>query len=188
MYQAFATSLQGIITIIIKDNCKAAKVVKKLFCGSPEAVNLPKIRTIFSCSTPRCSLKYQFSLYGVSSSSGSPNYFSYDGKTYNLDKGFIENFGVNSENGSYDFDVYLVSDSIHYSIPDEDFIGIGDMIYLDLNTSSENGLVAGTYKFSNNRDTFTLVDGLVGIKMDINTEEGEELVEIATGEVDVSIS
>ena len=58
---------------------------------------------------------------------------------------------------------------------------------MDLNTSSEDGLVDGVYKFSDDRDTFTLVDGVVGIKMDINTEEGEELVEIASGEVDVSI-
>lgn len=123
----------------------------------------------------------------TSSGSGSSNYFLYDGQRYNLDKGFIENFGDNG-NGSYDFDVYLVSDSINYSIPDEDFVGVGDIIYLDLNTSSEDGLVDGAYKFSNDRDTFTLVDGLVGIKMDINTEEGKELVEIAAGEVDVSIS
>ena len=123
----------------------------------------------------------------TSSGSGSSNYFLYDGQRYNIDKGFIENYGDN-ENGSYDFDVFLISDSIDYSIPDEDFTGVGDIIYLDLNTSSEDGLVDGTYKFSTDRDTFTLVDGLVGIKMDINTEEGEELVQIVAGEVDVSVS
>ena len=120
-------------------------------------------------------------------SSGSSNYFLYDGKTYNLDKGFIENYGDN-ENGSYDFDVFLVSESIDYSIPDEDYIGLGEVVYLDLNTSSENGLVNGKYNFSSDRDTFTLVDGLIGIKIDIITEEGEELVEIVAGEVDVSVS
>ena len=107
----------------------------------------------------------------TSSGSGSSNYFLYDGQRYNIDNGYIEDYGDN-ENGSYDFDVFLVSDSIDYSIPDEDFIGVGDIIYLDLNTSSEDGLV----------------DGLVGIKMDINTEEGEELVQIVAGEVDVSVS
>ena len=120
-------------------------------------------------------------------SSGSSNYFSYDGQKYNLDKGFIENYGDN-ENGSYDFDVFLVSDSIDYSFPDQDYKGVGEIVYLDLNTSSENGLVSGKYNFSSDRDTFTLVDGLIGIKMDINTEEGEELVEIVAGEVDVSVS
>lgn len=120
-------------------------------------------------------------------SSGSSNFFLYDGKTYNLDKGFIENYGDN-ENASYDFDVFLVSDNIDYSIPDEDYIGVGEIVYLDLNTSSDNGLVNGKYNFSSDRDTFTLVDGLIGIKMDISTEEGEELLEIVAGEVDVSVS
>jgi len=123
----------------------------------------------------------------VRAGSGSSNYFSYDGKTYNLDKGFLEYYGDN-ENGSYDFDVFLVSDSINYSIPDEEYFGVGNVVILDLNTSSARGLDEGTYKFSNERDTFSLVDGLVGIKVDAYTEEGEELVEIAAGEVDVSIS
>ena len=119
-------------------------------------------------------------------SSGSSNYFSYDGQRYNLDNGYIEDYGDN-ENGSYDFDVFLVSDSIQYSI-DDGFNGVGELLYLDLNTSSINGLVSGTYNFSSDRDTFTLVDGLIGIKMDISLDEGEELAEIIAGEVIVSIS
>jgi len=114
------------------------------------------------------------------------NSFRYDGTNYSLDKGYLENWGVNT-NGSYDFDVYLGSSNIQYSASNEEFLGIGDVLYLDLNTSSANGLVNGTYNYSSDRNAFTFVDGVVGIDVDLSDVENEEFVEVVGGTIEVLV-
>lgn len=114
------------------------------------------------------------------------NHFKYDGKTYLLDKGFIEEWGSNG-NGSYDFDVYLASSSINYSAVDEEFSGVGHAVYLDLNTSSEYGLVNGTYTYSSERNVFTFVDSGVAIDADFDNETGTFL-DMVGGTIDITIT
>ena len=114
------------------------------------------------------------------------NYFSYDGENYVLNQGFIEEFGEN-EDGSYDFDIVLVSPTIQYIPSDAELSGIGDIVYLDLNTSSANGLVSGSYNFSSERGEFTFVDGGIVIKGDVSTEEAEIEAEIVGGKINVLV-
>jgi len=111
------------------------------------------------------------------------NYFKYDGKTYSLSDGYIEDYGAN--NGSFDWDVYIVSSKLNYN--GDWFTGTGQVIYLDLNTSWENGLVSGTYTYSAERSTFTFVDGGVGINFNMDTETGT-IVEIIGGTVEITIT
>ena len=88
------------------------------------------------------------------SSSSNDNEISIDGTVYSISStGFLESFGENSD-GSYDWDVELGSNDID--------------IYFDLNTNSENGLVEGTYTFSNTRQEFTFVD------VEIEVEDSED--------------
>jgi len=94
--------------------------------------------------------------------------FTYDGETFELTQGYIEDYGDNG-NGSYDFDITLVSNDINFIQE----TGIGHLVYLDLNTSNEFGLVEGTYNFSEEREAFTLVDGIIAISFDLDTETGE---------------
>ncbi|MEO0787461.1 MAG: hypothetical protein AAFY36_02300 [Bacteroidota bacterium] len=93
------------------------------------------------------------------------NQFTFNGTSYNIANGFLEEFGSNG-NGSFDWDVYLVSSGI--SVSGADLTGTGDLVYLDLNTDSSEGLVEGTYNFSNDRDNLTIVDGTVGVDFDLS--------------------
>lgn len=116
---------------------------------------------------------------------GARNEFVLNGTTYALEKGFIQNYGDNG-NGSYDFDITLTSGDINYSDAQQVFSGTGDFIYLDLNTSLETGLVAGTYNFSSDRNAFTIVDGTVGTDYDLAIGTGEDF-DVIGGTVDIEL-
>ncbi len=114
------------------------------------------------------------------------NQFTLNGETYSLDKGFLVEYGQNTD-GSYDWDVTLTSPSIDYSESLGDFTGQGDAIYMDLNTSSATGLVAGTYNYSTDRNAFTFVDALGATDAIISSGTGN-FVNLTAGTIDVSIN
>ena len=118
--------------------------------------------------------------------SSSANSFTLDGTSYDLANGFLTDFGDNG-NGSFDFDVTLTSSSITADGTTGYFTGTGDIVYLDLNSSSADGLVAGTYNFANNRDVFTLVDGTVGTEVDASNGDGTSF-DVTAGTVEVAIN
>lgn len=118
--------------------------------------------------------------------SGPKNYFKYNGKTYKLNRGFYVNWGSN-DNGSYDFDIYFISPSIEVDPVNEEFSGVGELMYLDLNTSSEFGFVGGTYTYSEERLAFTFIGGVVGIDIDMSTEQGT-LLEIDGGTIEITVN
>jgi hypothetical protein len=115
------------------------------------------------------------------------NYFKYNGKTYKLDKGYQAYWGEN-DNGSHDWDAFFVTSSMQYSPTQFDFIGTGDMLYLDLNTSSANGFVNGTYTFASERGAFTFVDGVIGMGIDSSDESAGQYVNIIGGSVTISVN
>jgi len=121
--------------------------------------------------------------YSCEDDSSPKNYFKYDGKTYTLSDGYIEDYGPN--NGSFDWDVYIISSKLNYN--GDWFTGTGHIIYLDLNTSSENGLVTGIYTFSSERSVFTFVDAGAGINFNMDTESGT-IVDVIGGTVEITIS
>lgn len=94
-------------------------------------------------------------------------------------------YGPNG-NGSFDFDVELTSSGINYNDFDGSFSGIGDIIYLDLNTSLSSGLVTGTYNFSSDRNAFTFVDGGVATDFDSATATGDVFA-VVGGTVEIEI-
>jgi len=98
-------------------------------------------------------------------------YFKYNGNTYSLDRGFFIDWGSNG-NGSYDFDIYFISSSVKVDSSTTGFSGVGEIIYLDLNTSSEYGFVGGTYNYSEERLAFTFVGGVVGIDVEEEATKG----------------
>ena len=107
-----------------------------------------------------------------------------DGNTYNLAKGFIEDFGDNG-NGSFDFDITLTSSEI--SAASGFLVGTGDAIYMDLNTNNMNGLVAGTYNYTALRDAFTMVEGNTFEDFDFSNIAGT-FGSISSGSVTVSLN
>jgi len=114
------------------------------------------------------------------------NQFTLNEESYDLAKGFLVEYGENS-NGSYDWDVTLTSSSISYSESLGDFTGQGDAIYMDLNTSSATGLVAGTYNYSTIRDAFTFVVALAATDAIISSGTGT-FVDLTAGTIDVSVN
>jgi hypothetical protein len=99
------------------------------------------------------------------------NEVTYDGSTYALSKGFLEDYGDNG-NGSYDFDVTLVSSGINYDSTNAEFTGSGQVLYLDLNSDSMAGLSNGTYNFSTARTEFSLLTAVVVVDFDATAMTG----------------
>ncbi|MAX70547.1 MAG: hypothetical protein CMC76_05515 [Flavobacteriaceae bacterium] len=96
------------------------------------------------------------------------NEISIDGTVYSIGTtGSLESYGENQD-GSFDWDVVLTSSEAY--------------VYLDLNTNSSDGLVAGTYNFSENRAAFTFVD------VYINITDGDTYSNIDNGTVNIDIS
>ena len=78
----------------------------------------------------------------------SNNVMSIAGEEFDIAAAGLEDFGENAD-GSYDWDVNLLGDGI--TINSSTPVGQGAFIYLDLNTNSADGLVAGTYTYANER-------------------------------------
>ncbi|MBC8487341.1 MAG: PKD domain-containing protein [Bacteroidetes bacterium] len=114
------------------------------------------------------------------------NEIRYDGNKYPLTKGYLENYG--DWDGSevyYNFDVTLVDDGI--TITQDDAMGTGNLIYLELWSSSSTGLVPGTYTFADNYAAQTFSWGETGFNYNIATDIGT-LYECTGGTVTISQS
>ena len=109
--------------------------------------------------------------------------FTLGGQTYTLNKGELEDFGGNG-NGSYDWDIRLTSSDVNVS----EFSGTGNLVYLDLNTDSEDGLVSGTYTFAEEREEFTIVDASVFANFNFDEEGGTFYVDFIGGSVELTVS
>lgn len=113
------------------------------------------------------------------------NSFTFNGNTVDIVNGFLFPFGDNG-NGSFDFDVYLTTDGITQGGA-FGLTGIGDLVYLDLNSGSSTGLESGTYSWSSSRDPFTIVDGLVASDFDVTTNSGTS-TDATGGTVEVEVN
>lgn len=77
------------------------------------------------------------------------NSFSFESKTYDTPKGFIEFYGPESDNKSANFDIFLASSEVSYDAASDDYITNAnyDYVYFELNSSSLTELVSGTYTY-----------------------------------------
>lgn len=113
--------------------------------------------------------------------------FTFNGESYTLTHAYIDDFGEN-DNGSFDVDITLTSKSVDF---ESDDISNLSFVYLDLNTSMQNVLEAGTYTYALERDKFVMVDGLVGVNVSADSEgniTGGTSFTVAGGTVTVSVS
>lgn len=102
------------------------------------------------------------------------NQFTLNGETYTLTQGFLTSFGDNG-NGSYDYDISLLSTSGSIDIVNEEITGIGNGLYFDLNTNSAGGITSGTYTFSSEREAFSMVATEAFVDYNFDTENGQEV-------------
>ena len=112
------------------------------------------------------------------------NEFTFEGSTIGLDVGYIKQYGINDDSTSYDIDVNLVTEGISYSAQ-AIISGVGDYIYLDLNSPDILGLAEGTYVWSKERADFTIVFGDATLNADVMLGTGQ-LIELSSGSIEVS--
>lgn len=115
----------------------------------------------------------------------STNVMSIAGETFDIASAGLENYGENSD-GSFDWDVTLFGDgiTINSSVP----VGQGAYLYLDLNTNSASGLVAGTYTFAQDRAPFTWVYADACTNFNISNFNCAGSYTASTGTVVISVS
>lgn len=92
--------------------------------------------------------------------------FEYNGKTYNLDNGYMDLYGSTSD-GVYNIDLYLLSDGVLGST------STGNGVYFEMYTNSENELTAGTYTYNSSEANFTFDIGEFYMNYDFYEEVGD---------------
>ncbi len=116
------------------------------------------------------------------------SYFEYDGKTYELKHGFLENWGPTGLS-SYNLDLILLSDSfvLHETGDVLDSItGVGEGLYFEMFASKNDELPAGDYNYnasSYQSGTYDYADFIINYNLE--TEQGT-FFEIAGGKVAVT--
>jgi hypothetical protein len=73
------------------------------------------------------------------------NNFTYDSKSYDTPKGFLDFYGPAEDNKSSSFDLIIVSSGISLNLADTSLIGTGDYFYAELNSASLTGVSSDTY-------------------------------------------
>ncbi len=101
------------------------------------------------------------------------NEISFDGNKYALTKGYLDQW----DEPELDFALYLVDDGI--TVTKDDIFGQGNMIYLELWSSSSTSLQPGTYTFSDTKYPQTFSFGAFLINYDVSNDVGVQY--IATG-------
>jgi hypothetical protein len=113
------------------------------------------------------------------------NQFIIDGEKFLLSKAYVRDYGPTAA-GSFDFDVILTSSSIAYDDQAGEFNGKGHAVFIDLNSSSSNGLADGSYYYSRWRNHFTFYSGEVATDFDVDNETGN-VHPISSGTVDITM-
>lgn len=103
---------------------------------------------------------------------GPTNSVAFEGESYALDKGYLENHGlVPDANALYSFDLWLVSNGI--VVTEADISGVGNMVYIALFSGSKDELTPGTYTFTNTQASpFTFYFTLIGLDYDVANKIG----------------
>jgi len=113
------------------------------------------------------------------------SYFRYEGKNYDLTKGFLVGYGETSSN-NYEFDIFMYSGMQIYN-PDS-VVGSGPIIGFNV-ISGSNQLVSGEYHYSDDYDipqTFSI--GLFLTKWDQSAEEWQDWIYLENGTISITNS
>ena len=125
-------------------------------------------------------------LCGCSKDKVIPNHLTYNGSDYALNTGIIENYGT--VRNVFNLDLTLFSSGISYNTVDSVPKGTGNIVYLEMYTSSKS-LPTGTYTFDDNStgNAGTFDVGMLGISFNVDSFSGT-LVYISSGTVTVAKS
>jgi hypothetical protein len=102
--------------------------------------------------------------------SGPSNNITYNGKAYDISKGYLENKGL-WNTGLYEFDLTLASENITMT-ENSNASGVGNATSFQMLSSSATELSAGSYTFSTAGTTANTFAGYVGLDFDIANVSG----------------
>ena len=113
------------------------------------------------------------------------NTFDYKNQIYELQYGYIEDFGAHPSKQTFDFDLHLSSASkSNFTTHTINYI------YLDLHSEEKGMIKEGTYRFKEEndklRESFTMTNAEVLINYDLNTKTGESLYAV-DGNVEIKV-
>lgn len=111
------------------------------------------------------------------------NEFTYDGNTYSLSQGILTDYDE-IINGSRDYDITLLSSGITFS-SGGDPTGTGNLIYLDLNSSSTTSFEPGIFTWDEFRGPNIIVDAGLAINFNFDTSTESDAIFIKDGTVTV---
>ena len=111
------------------------------------------------------------------------SYFTYKDKTYELNEGILEYWGVfKKSEGGYNFDISLFSAGLYFDTNTKTLVGSGEMVYFETFSSSDLELVPGTYSYDEDatKNPLTFDLGQFWINLDVANETGT-LVLVSSG-------
>jgi len=119
---------------------------------------------------------------------GMRNHFTYDGQTFDLDHGFMVDYGQWWGDG-HNFDIWLHSDGIEFGDDLMDVTGTGHGMFFEMYSADDDGLAPGTYVYDDDDsgDPYTFYWADIIMDFDTETEEGVE-IDITGGSVEVERS
>ncbi len=116
------------------------------------------------------------------------NFFTLDGNEYSLSQAISFENGV--KDNAFEFELIMASSGVDFSnIDDIGIAGKGDLLYLNMLSSSKDGIADGTYTFSNSatRNPNTYNELFMGVNYENQTEESDVVYSVGSGEVTVKV-
>jgi len=119
------------------------------------------------------------------------NYFSYEGKDYNISKSYIEDWG-SYDDGVYEIDLSVLSSgiTIHTSDGEVDSLsGTGNALHIEFLSSTAGKIASGEYTFDDSGDDnpFTFYYGVIAMNYNFQSDLFD-FVEFGGGKITVKNS
>jgi hypothetical protein len=117
----------------------------------------------------------------------------YDGSEYNLEKGYLEYWGLeNVSPNTYTYDIVLVSSEVTIDYAHNLASGVGHGFVFEVYSSSQNEIVPGTYTFDEletyNANTFNWAGMFLDFDFATMNNKTTTALEITGGTIDVAKS
>ncbi|PTN07687.1 hypothetical protein [Mangrovibacterium marinum] len=115
------------------------------------------------------------------------NFLQVQDRVYELNYGYLEDWGRGDYYQGDNVDLVLVSEGISINFDNYDVSGSGHILYLELFTDRKAGVARGKYRYSNAEpyQTGTFDDGEYLVNFDIVTEEAQSVGYFKSGVVTV---
>ena len=111
-----------------------------------------------------------------------------DGTEFAVTQALTEEYGGDETSG-YNFDLLILSSGFDFSDYENSWVtGSGNVLYLELWSTSSTGLVTGTYTSSANFEPNTFTSSYVGINYDTSDDTADQGYEDGTGSVSITVS